>query len=302
MARMSIDDMVVRDPRIALLSKLCGLNRYETLGRLLEVWMACYDQVTPYLSKRIIDSSAGHEGFADFMVEAELASVDRSGRLRIHGARERIEYLNHKKRAGRLGGLKSGESRVKGPKQNPSTGGSTPQARGNPSASASASASVPSSAGASAPAEPDPPAPAAEPRPASAPFADQRSKLNHEIWTHAAAEHRRLQASGIDVNARAWNGIPVGEGARDLTARTLELATDATNVEHARSTHRHVIAVRVAEAKSSGSLAYLIPTRLWASASFWKAADLTPEQATRPKPNAQPGRPQERARTDLKPL
>jgi hypothetical protein len=47
------------------------------------------------------------------MVEAELATRDRSGKLRITGAAKRIAYLDHQKKAGREGGLKSAELRAK---------------------------------------------------------------------------------------------------------------------------------------------------------------------------------------------
>jgi len=164
MARMSIDDMLGRDPRITVLSTILGWTRRETAGCLiLEVWPICYDQRTHLISERIIDAAAGCAGFAKAMVEAELAVMDRSGKVHVKGARERIEYLNHKSSAGRQGGLKSGEARAQKSKQTPSTGeadvkqrGSTPQARGNPSATASASPSVP----------PSSPVPASDPPPA----------------------------------------------------------------------------------------------------------------------------------------
>jgi hypothetical protein len=152
MARMSIDDKVCRDPRITVLAEILGWSRRETVGCLvLDVWPICYDQECHLLSERSIDAAARHPGFAKAMIESELATLDRSGKVRVNGAKERIEYLNHKKRAGREGGIKSAYSRANHIKQTSSTRGSTPQAAGNPSvpdpvsasASASASASVP---------------------------------------------------------------------------------------------------------------------------------------------------------------
>jgi hypothetical protein len=144
----------------------------------------------------------------------------------------------------------------------------------------------------------------ADSKPAGAPFVDMRSKLNHEVWTYAAKEHARLKASGVDRNARSWPGLPVGEGAAEMVRRTLELtAGDPPDYAHARATHEHVINLRAAEAKASGSLQYLIPSRLWASASFWKAAELTPEQATRPRAGpSQRDRANDEIRTNLKPM
>jgi hypothetical protein len=151
-ARMSIDDMVQRDPRITKLAQSIGWSRRETMGCLvLDVWPICYDQREHIIVAELIDIAAAKDGFAAAMVACGLAEWVRGNRkVRIKGAKERIEYLDHKKRAGHVGGIKSAESRYK----KSSTGeillkqrGSTPQAAGNPSvpdsASASASASVP---------------------------------------------------------------------------------------------------------------------------------------------------------------
>jgi hypothetical protein len=114
MARMSIDDKVGRDPRITILALSLGWSKRELVGCLvLDVWPLCYDQETALVSERIIDAAAGHAGFAVAMVEAELATRDRSGKLRITGAAKRIAYLDHQKKSGREGGLKSAEMRAK---------------------------------------------------------------------------------------------------------------------------------------------------------------------------------------------
>lgn len=143
MARMSIDDMVVRDPRITKLARLVGWSRRETIGCLvMDVWPICYDQREFIIAADLVDLASGLEGFATHMVDSGLASWARgSQKIRIRGAQERIRYLDHKSEAGRVGGLKSGESRNK----NSSTASSLAEARGNPSSSASVppSASVP---------------------------------------------------------------------------------------------------------------------------------------------------------------
>ena len=125
MARMSIDDSVLRDPRITILSQLTGWSRRETLGCLLEVWAICYDRVDYALGPKVIDMIAGREGFADLLIEAELAVAMPSGKLRIAGAKERITYLSKLKQFGREGGLKSGESR-----RNNTKGSTKPPANG----------------------------------------------------------------------------------------------------------------------------------------------------------------------------
>jgi uncharacterized phage protein (TIGR02220 family) len=154
-ARMSIDDMLGRDPRLLRLAKACGWSKRETAGCLvLDVWPLCYDREKSELDDVDIDVAADMDGFAQLMVNAGLAARVRPGRVRISGSKERIKYLQSKRDAGYKGGLKSGESRSKQTKQNSSTSeanskqtSTTGQASGNPSASAS----VPPSASASVP-------------------------------------------------------------------------------------------------------------------------------------------------------
>jgi hypothetical protein len=137
---MSIDDMVGRDPRITMLAHALGWSRREAVGCLVaDVWPIVYDQRTELISERVLDASAGHVGFAAVLIECELATRDRSGKVVIRGARERIKYLDHKTEAGRQGGLKSAETRQKNSSKRQASGeadvkhgGSTRQAAGNP--------------------------------------------------------------------------------------------------------------------------------------------------------------------------
>lgn len=166
MARMSIDDMLGRDPRLLRLAKACGWSKRETAGCLvLDVWPLCYDRERHELADVDVDVAADMDGFAQLMVNAGLAVRAKTGFVRISGAKERIRYLQAKRDAGYRGGLKSGESRKKEPKQNSSTSeanskqtASKGQAPGNPSAPDLPSASAPVSASASAlPSVSDPP-------------------------------------------------------------------------------------------------------------------------------------------------
>lgn len=113
MARMAIDDSVQRDPRITKLANLLGWSRRETLGCLVQdVWPICYDQRTAEVVAELVDLAANRDGFSAAMVESGLAKWLRGNRkVAINGASERIAYLDHKSEAGRVGGLKSGESR-----------------------------------------------------------------------------------------------------------------------------------------------------------------------------------------------
>lgn len=112
MARMSIDDRFLRDPRVTRLAKACGWSVREARGRLLDVFAVCYDRVDSVLLDTDIDTAAEHDGLTEQLVASDLAEPVRGGRkFRIKGAEEGIRYLARKQDAGRVGGLKSGESR-----------------------------------------------------------------------------------------------------------------------------------------------------------------------------------------------
>lgn len=285
MARMSVDDTIARDPRITMLAAALGWSRRETVGCLVaDIWPICYDQNTWLVSERVIDTAAAHVGFAAALIESELATRDRSGKVNIKGAKERIKYLDHKKDAGRQGGLKSAESRRKAPKQTSSSGGSTPQAAGNPP--------VPDPSPPSAP-PPDPvPSQDCAAAPPAPPFADARQALCWFAWDKAAKAHRFLKASGVDRNARDWPPLPIGEGGKQLNERLTDLGTTADKREETETALSHVIAVRIAEAKRTSSLRYFTATNLWSSQSFWKASEQSLEDATAgPPARESPGRP-----------
>lgn len=120
MARMSIDDKLLRDPRVLRLARGLGWSRRETVGALLDVFAVAYDRERDTLPTADIDVAAEREGFADAMFEVDLAEQVRGG-VRIKGARERIKYLTAKVEAGRIGGLKSAETRRNKAKQKRST-------------------------------------------------------------------------------------------------------------------------------------------------------------------------------------
>lgn len=131
MARMSIDDKFPRDPRVIKLGRRFGWSRREAMGALIDVYQVAYDRERDVLPAEDIDIAAEREGFVAVMVECELAEYVGSG-VRIRGAAERIAYLNHKAEAGRIGGVKSGESRRNRREAERSTASSNREARGNP--------------------------------------------------------------------------------------------------------------------------------------------------------------------------
>ncbi len=138
MARMSIDDKVLRDPRVlrlaATLRKELGgdvarwpaFARRYALGALLEVWAVSYDRTEDVLEPQDIDTTfdppneAGDELlpgflFSDMLVRVGLAELTPDG-ARIRGAAHRIRYAKDAtstalSEAGRKGGIASGMAR-----------------------------------------------------------------------------------------------------------------------------------------------------------------------------------------------
>jgi hypothetical protein len=161
MARMSIDDMFLRDPRVARLARAMGWSQYEAEGRLLHVFAVVYDRVDAgdddILQPDDIDIAGGHNGLWELLIRHELAEQTRHG-VRIRGAKERTHYLRTRKSSGSEGGRKSGESRRRTAKQNAKVTFDETEGRANPSAPDSApdsaSASVPEKKASVAPAAP----------------------------------------------------------------------------------------------------------------------------------------------------
>lgn len=112
MARMSIDDKLLRDPRAIRLGRVFGWRRQEAVGRLMDVFALAYDRERDVIAAADIDIAAEQEGFAKAMIDVDLGEQTRSG-IRIKGAADRILYLQNKHEAARAGGIKSGETRRK---------------------------------------------------------------------------------------------------------------------------------------------------------------------------------------------
>lgn len=144
MARMSIDDMFLRDTRVLRLARAAGWSKYEARGRLLDVFAIVYDRVDAGTDDIVqaydIDTAGEHEGLAALMLEHGLAEKVRGG-VRVRGAKDRTNYLATRHESGRLGGLKSAETRRAKAKQQSKVTFDNSEGRTNPSPSASPSAS-----------------------------------------------------------------------------------------------------------------------------------------------------------------
>ncbi len=110
----------------------------------------------------------------------------------------------------------------------------------------------------------------------------QRQRINGDVWAAARLAHDLLRSAGVDRHAIAWTVLPTGAAATELANRTKELAEQHGDDAAVREVHERVIAVRVEEAKRLGHLKYFIPSRVYERDSFWKSAELSPQQAAEP--------------------
>lgn len=105
MARMSIDDFFLRDPRIVRLARLLGhVDPDTTRGKLLHVFSNCYDRRSAVVRREDVDVVIA--GLADAMIACDLA-LDTPEGIRVAGAQERIDYLLRQAERGSKGGKES---------------------------------------------------------------------------------------------------------------------------------------------------------------------------------------------------
>lgn len=151
MARMSIDDQALRDPRMIRLARALGWSRRETLGCLLDVWALCYDRAWHVIPSDDIDTAAERPGFHVEMIAVGLAESADDG-IRVAGAAKRVAYLQKLHADAHSAGEESGRVRREsvGRRTNDERNANRP---GNliPTVPDSASASVASSVPASVP-------------------------------------------------------------------------------------------------------------------------------------------------------
>ena len=203
MARITVEQTALVDPRFELLGRLLESNRHEALGRMLLIWNACQERESYTLAAKFVSAVLGHpQGAAWLADECELAEWVDDATLRIKGTEGRIEWLAKKRAAARENGSRGGRKPISN--QERTDVGSPPVShRLQP-------ATPPAPAPAPAPAQEDtPPAP---PRGGDAPA---KSKCPPEK-SEAMAHH---EAMGYTFSFVAWwghyesNGWKVGKVA-----------------------------------------------------------------------------------------
>lgn len=288
MARMSIDDKFLRDPRVTQLAIDLGVSRWEVMGRLLAVFAVCYDLERDILPAAQVDMAAERPAFADAMFAVDLAVNTRRG-MRIRGAKTRIEYLAPKREAGRQGGIKSGESRRNSAKQK----------RENREASVNPPDPVPDPVPDLVP-DPvpeisDPPtaraiaptAASAAPAPPPPERGDlalrHRQALRAAIWSELAAA-REAVATELGLPAGDRKLLAFDRGEEALAMRLLG-ARDPAELKLIAQQARHAIAVIAAEARESKSVQWLTGSVFESDRAWRRAAGRSLEEVGR-KPAA----------------
>lgn len=117
MARISVEQIALVDPRIELLGTLLGTSRYDALGRMVWVWNQCLEKTTYTLSARIVGALMGRPDGASLLIESDLAEAAEGDFVRIRGTEGRVEWLGRKRDCAHHNGKRGG--RPKEPKENP---------------------------------------------------------------------------------------------------------------------------------------------------------------------------------------
>ncbi len=312
-ASVTIHHKAFGDRRIAYLGELAGYNQAEALGRMAMLWSLCTELQTDTPSDIEIKSCLGTKG-PEALLESELGERDPGGRVRVKGCDGRIEWYGEREVRQVAGGkarastaqrnpangqlmrvagkmlVNAGPATHQQPKvAGPATPASTSQTPASESESDLPEDLSPARARVATPPHTELPentnSPGKAPEGAGSAAVLVRMRLNSDAWTYAGRAHLALRPE-IDPSARAWSAMPTGAAKDDLTAITRELVGDDcvnADFEGAYATVCRSVDVAVAEARAAATLQWFTPSRIWSRSSFWKRAELTPEQAARPR-------------------
>ena len=99
--RLSVDGAALTDPRIRRLGKALGMTWFEAIGRLLSVWLLCYERRCAVVDVDDVDVVTERDGFAAAMVATKLAEQRPGGEVRVRGVEDRIEFLKRQVQKGK---------------------------------------------------------------------------------------------------------------------------------------------------------------------------------------------------------
>jgi hypothetical protein len=103
MAAVSVSTQAFTDPRIKILGKLLGGDRFLGLGYILHVWEHCTHIQSTTLAAEVLDAIGDVNGFGEILVKAGLAEALEGKSYRIRGTEGRIEWLGKLRDNGKHG-------------------------------------------------------------------------------------------------------------------------------------------------------------------------------------------------------
>jgi uncharacterized phage protein (TIGR02220 family) len=110
MASVRIENKAFTDVRIDVLAQLAGYaNRHEAIGRLAYLWSVCTEQNSYVVNEAVVIATLGARG-VEALVKSGLGRRTKKG-VYVCGTRGRIEWLEEKRKCGRLGGRPKGTGR-----------------------------------------------------------------------------------------------------------------------------------------------------------------------------------------------
>lgn len=302
--RVNVEDKMLADPRFKQLGQLIRSSCFDAFGRCLVVWMTAQQRRNEFMTPALIDALAERPGFAEAMIEADLAVHADDGLIRLRGLSERLTVIRELDRKRELANQAKADKKVSqttnlSPRQ--SRVHSPVESRGEVPCGVppidqdqdqilSGSGSGSGSASTTRPELPDPEAIVGAERDPGGPRSDRRRKLMTAVWQYAYEKHYALKRSGIDPSAPNWPGIPTGDSAVELGKRIDSLLGDPPDWGETEAVVRRRVDVAAVEAKREGRLDWFTPSRIWAAKSFEIGTQISPEQAARPRgARASPG-------------
>jgi hypothetical protein len=238
-ARVNVDSECLSDTRFVRLARALGMADPD-LARMkcVRVWHECTLRGRAELTRDDIDIATGIDGFAQAMVDADLARNRPNERIYVCGTSGRIEWFQSKKRAAKKGGeatraawkkAKESQQMTEGHVARPA-GQAESKAGGRPSSSSSSSSSSSEERTTAAPlalklSEPEGPTPGSLLKAAFLPWYRERYGAEYE-WSAKEGKHakdlatRAGEKGAAEVLRRAaiaagqeWRKTPVTLGA-----------------------------------------------------------------------------------------
>jgi hypothetical protein len=301
-ASVTVAHSIWGDARMEYLASLLGYaNRYEAIGRLVNLWGVCTALGTDTPPPARIAACLGSTGAVEALLAADLGERLAGGTVRVKGCTGRIEWFADQRAAASPGGkarartarrvngrFAAAEPAPQAPAASPAAhqhdqraGGSSTvvdqrttsgdqQTPASGSVSGSDLSQTPPPARA-IPVVEAPPVPAVPLEADSADRVKARRSLGDQVWSQHTALFASLQAAGVSRDAQP--PAVHDPGRRELAERIREWEQEG-GLELAAKRCQHVLAIGEAEARSKQTLRFL-GGRLWQPAQVSNALPMS---------------------------